>query len=206
MKNNPSESEIFVLGIDPSSSVTGVALVRAGLHTPPSLVGSAAIASKQKHVNPSTALSLRIREITRTMELWLPAFPAADIVGYEKPFFSPRTTNAATDGLLMACGAYLSCPLLHDLPQYPIPAVSAKAVYNGAKLKREQAKPAAIKWAVSEFRIPTQSAAEMEAIADALAVAVATWGKWKEEKQAECQRPLFGPGSGKKRTKEAIHA
>ena len=66
-----------------------------------------------------------------------------------------------------------------------------------------QAKPAVVAWARREFGGQLEEAGVKplsdadDAIADALAVAVATWGKWKAEELAKKAPALVGRRGGK---------
>jgi Holliday junction resolvasome RuvABC endonuclease subunit len=186
-----SESAL-ILGIDPSSgvrtdsSITGLALLRVGLSCRPVLVGHAACSPTVNHKDSLTNRILRITETAGDVEEWGAQFGDVDAVGYERPYMDPTRKNATYDALVMACGAILCSVQLNVRGKaYAIHPSTAKGVYGGSRLGRDAAKAAAIAWAKREYNLPDMDPVSLEAIADALAVAVATVAKWREDQHLQ---------------------
>lgn len=196
---------VYILGIDPGTHLAGVVLAQCTRQTFTPIRWASVGATS--HHDRLADRSARVAEMRESIEGWLAELPPVDVVGCEWPYYSPGTTNAPTEALLMAVGGVLSLPGLITAKQYAIAPGTAKAVYRGAGMKREPAKAAAIAHARTCHRLPIGTDLDSEAIADALAVAEATWGVWRQEELATEQGILFGPGSRPKRTvKETITA
>lgn len=204
---NPTDS-IIVFGIDPGTEVTGVALLEANPNKVLRVIAVAAAVTTKHHNDRVTARDWRINETGVMITNWLTNHPTVDAVGCEEPYFNPKfgQNNYATLGLLRACGHYMGLSILGDARRYDIAIATAKAVYKGAKLRREQAKPAVMAWARREWGLTISDDANGEAEADALSVAVATWGKWKEEWWKAAQTSLKIPRNAGKTSARKVAA
>jgi Holliday junction resolvasome RuvABC endonuclease subunit len=200
---------IVVLGLDPSTDVLGAALVEvtptgcrflawAALH--PSLTPA-----DRKHGSLTEQVA-RIRSLRAGLAVWVSYVePAFDAVAFEQPaglsadrrggksFETSRALDRAT-GALLALSHFAESPLV------AVAVNSAKAVYGHANAKRSVAKAAAMDWAHGthpEGFCPFAGTDELEAIADACAVAVAGGRRLLAEQRAKAAKtkPLFGPGS-----------
>lgn len=194
----------YILGIDPGTHLAGVVLAECTRQTFTPIRWAAVGATS--HHDKLRDRSSRVAEMRESIEGWLKELPPVDVVGCEWPYYSPGTTNAPTEALLMCVGGILSLPALITAKQYAIAPGTAKAMYRGAGMMREPAKAAAIAHARTHHRLPIGTDLDSEAIADALAVAEATWGVWRQEQLANEQGILFGPGSRKLRpVKEKVN-
>jgi hypothetical protein len=142
----------------------------------------------------------RIAYIRETLESWLLTQDVLDGVAYEMHI---GRGQAASEAGSQAVGAFLTIPGIPRCRQWRIYVPTAKAVWGGNKLATEVAKPAVVRWARLEFARDFEKngirplSDDDDAIADALAVAVAAWGKWRAEETAKLQPRLTGKRGGK---------
>lgn len=175
---------MIILGIDPSTTATGLFLIRADIQGYTMMDGAAAV------TKASEERIARIRDIAQMAKSWLSGHPCVDLVGWERPYNPENRTTATYDALMMVCGALLSLDCLESAAHHSVEANTAKAVYGGGGLVREKAKAAAILWARAEFGLTSSDT--VEHVADAAAVAVATWQAWRTEQWERSQGVLFG--------------
>lgn len=231
---------LYILAIDPSADVTGVAFVGFDAKGAPTLLASAhfdASCAQREHHNArkrsgdpwpypvagQEALWERVRWTRAALARFTRELPGpVDILAFEQPFHRGGPTTLA---MLGCVGAYLTLSDFGKVPICPVMVASAKAVWGGnikdTSLTRAEAATLTAKekrklqgerrtglkrrcciWASQTFgREFTGPGGEAEA--DAAAVAVAAYKKHlkaeEEIARAAAQKPMFGPGSGKKR-------
>lgn len=203
----PDSLALSVLALDPSTEVTGIALVQFSPEGKPHRQQWKAIDARgAARGSDLTARIARIRHTRRALAACLSAWPwAIDMVAYET---DTERGHGSSEALKMAAGAYLSLGSLAGIPVVPITRQAACIasgtlfVYRQSagktsaerEAKRKRLKAAVLAWAnESCFNAGLSQDPEGEAIADALAVAQAACDR--ERVRRAKPRPLFGPGS-----------
>ena len=204
---SPDRHALTILALDPSTEVTGIAIVQFDISGKPCRHWAMAInASAQVRGTTLTARLERIRCTRQQIAAYLSTWPGGiDMVAYET---DTERGHGSSEALKMAAGAYLSLSALAGLPVVPITRQAA-CVASGSlfvyrqpagkthaerEAKRRRLKAAVVAWAnESSFDAGLSHDPEGEAIADALAVARACCDK--EMARQRRARPLFGPGS-----------
>lgn len=200
--NQPGKAGMIVLALDPSTADTGAAVCRFAM--PKMEVIAAARCRPPKELKLTGDVDMkriqRVAYIRETLESWLLTQDILDGVAYEMHI---GRGQAASEAGSQTVGALLTIPGIPRCRQWRIYVPTAKAVWGGNKMPTDVAKPAVVRWARQEFssdfeknRIAPLSDDD-DAIADALAVAVAAWGKWRAEELAKMQPQLTGRRGGK---------
>lgn len=204
-----------ILALDPSTEVTGIALVQFSPEGKPRRCQWKAIDARGAARGTTLAARIaRIRHTRKALAVCLSAWPwPIDLVAYER---DTGRGHGSSEALKMAAGAYISLSHLAGLPILPITRQAA-CVASGTlfvyrqpagptraerEAKRQRLKRAVIAWAnESSYNAGLTEGEESEAIADALAVAQAAW--MQEQARAEkaqrqrLQLRLTGPRGGK---------
>ncbi len=202
-----SDSVFRVLALDPSTDVTGVVVLdfdRMGAHLVRAAVAVRGVneagygVGQGRSARAVDTLSDRIQRIAHTrtcLESWLadcPHIGSLSACAYE---FHTGRGGAPSEAISEATGAYMTIAPLPSLPHYRVNPMTAKAAWGGAALVRADAKIAVVRWARREFGLTLSDTDD--AIADALAVAVAAFGQWRVAGLADSQGVLFGAGARK---------
>ena len=203
-----------ILALDPSTDVTGVALVTFARSGDPLFCRCAAFHAPDVQGKDLAARIARIRIVRNDIEAWLTDGPAFSHVACESFFHRGKD---ATEAGIMAGGSYLTLDAIADKP---ICLVTRSAACSAAGCwhlfmeprgetsreqedKRRRLKAAVIAWANLAFSSCPSGWVRLnpdeDAIADALAVAVVAHSEIRQATMAAIQRPLFGRGSGTKR-------
>lgn len=210
--------QLTVLGIDPATNCTGVALVAFDAKGCPTVLARAKLIATvppaprtATDFDKGAACSLRIDKTARLLSAFVADLPfAIDFVAYERAF----GTMAAAIEIHQATGAYLSISQLARVPKIKVytqqvkavcgngRAVFAKNVDSKAKKdKRDTLKALSVVWAREVLGLVGLADHDHD-ISEACAVACAGWKIWyKDEtlRQAKAaQKPLLGKGSGTK--------
>jgi Holliday junction resolvasome RuvABC endonuclease subunit len=190
------------LSLDPSTADTGAVICRMTMQSIEVLAATRLRPSKELKLTGDTDMQRiqKIAYIRETLEGWLLTQDVLDGVAYEMHI---GRGQAASEAGSQTVGALLTIPGIPRCRQWRIYVPTAKAVWGGNKMPTEVAKPAVVRWARLEFakdfeknRVAPLSDDD-DAIADALAVAVAAWGKWKAEEIAKQSPRLTGRRGGK---------
>lgn len=189
--------KFIVLGLDPSTDVTGAAFVEFPQGGRPKVMAATAFGATS-HL--SSSLPARLDRIACTRDAlaeWVIKPNGILVPDYALAYEQHTNSGIKTsDALSMAFGAYLTIPRLLGRDLYPITAADARRVYSRTYIKsRDDKKKAAIKWAELYFGIVLGTSPEGEAIADALAVCAAAWLQAKARLDTPVVRPLLGKGS-----------
>ena len=223
-----TDTLVTIIAIDPSTDVTGLAVVSFNTSGCPSLQllsGIRASARRSVSVSDSdTERFARIAETRRVLSGLIASLPCAvDLVAWEVPP-PPLVVRGAAVGLKayaaiqQAIGAYLSVTPIRGIPALPVHVPSCKAVYGNLGLSRaanadkasKEAKRAllkanAIRWANETFAL--ELTASDDGQADALSVACAAFKIWYAAEAVARTKaanpPLFGPGSRPRKPKTA---
>lgn len=218
------ETALTILAIDPSTEITGVAIVRYTVVKSPSAWSSAEggpgltqwAAFNACHIGRVTDLTSRLKRISWTRQRLLSFVGdwcgAIDLVAYET---DTERGHAASEALKMATGAFLT---IYPLVGIPVVAITRQAackasgtlsVYRQSagktsaekKAKKRRMKLAVIEWANRPDTFDAGLREDQDAIADALAVAQAAWDRertMQEQQEVEARQPrLTGPRGGK---------
>jgi Holliday junction resolvasome RuvABC endonuclease subunit len=187
-----SYPEITIAGIDPSTDATGAALVRFSSKGVPTLLSYASLIGADGACKKGSleARFHRIRDIKLQLMQWISELPAAfDLVAYEAAFWRG---DAASEAIPQASGSYLSIGAFSKADVVRVHGASVKAAYGNVLSggKREQLKQNCIVWANEQFGLSLSLDLDdkQDAIADAIAVAVAAWRIWAKEYEAEQRR------------------
>ncbi len=197
----------IILAFDPSTDITGAALIRLD-QAGPAVVRFVAIDASR--VRRGTDLTARIARIAFTrgeLAAWLATSIdmglAPTHIAFEAPP-PPRQISGwnTAQAMAQAVGAYLSIPSLLHLPVEPIfrqsacGAVGAGRLYSspaGKTSKEQAAKRASLKAAVIEGvnRLTgLELTGDQDAEADAIAVGLSAAGKLEEERKKAAQGTL----------------
>jgi Holliday junction resolvasome RuvABC endonuclease subunit len=187
-----SYPEITIVGIDPSTDATGVALVRFSGKGVPTLLSSASLIGGDGEAKKGSleARFHRIRDIKLQMMQWIAELHGPfDLVAYEAAFWRG---DAASEAIPQASGSYLSIGAFSKADVVRVHGASVKAAYGNVLSggKREDLKRNCIVWANQMFGLSLSLDLDdkQDAIADAIAVAVAAWRIWAKEYEAEQAR------------------
>ncbi len=170
----------FVLGLDPSTTETGVAVLRL---TPRSVdvIVSCSLVPPRKAQRWE-----RIRDIRHQLAVFLAGLAVPlDLIAYEIPFVRGGPATAALHG---AVGAYLTLSHFAGITDIPVRPNAAKAAVSAflwpspGERQRKRSKVAVIE-AVNK-RLGLSLSPEDDAVADAIAVALAGY-----QYHAKCKIP-----------------
>lgn len=200
--NQSGNAEMIVLALDPSTADTGAVICRFGVHKMEVVAAARLRPPKELKLSGDTDMKRiqKIAYIRETLEGWLLTQDVLDGVAYEMHI---GRGQAASEAGSQTVGALLTIPGIPRCRQWRIYVPTAKAVWGGNKMPTDIAKPAVVRWARQEFGADferngiTPLSDDDDAIADALAVAVAAWGKWRAEEREKMQPKLTGRRGGK---------
>lgn len=193
---------LIILALDPSTDKTGAVVfeftpLRA---RPLAAVCVSAPRDSDLHGDTVERRFQRIAHLRQTLAGWLAGQPVLDGVAYE---IHIGRGQAASNAGSEAVGAFMTIPGNAQGRIWGIFVPTAKAVWGGARLKSADSKLAVVRWARQEFAKDWQEGGiaplsdNDDAIADALAVGVAAWGKWRAEEAARLAPKLVGRRGGK---------
>lgn len=180
--------EITIAALDPSTDITGAALVRFSGKGIPTVLSVGKFKGEAKGTDLRARME-RIRSIKLPFIAWFTSLPACvDLIAYEVAFWRGQ---AASEAIPMATGAYLSIKPLAGLEIIPVHGATVKAAYGNTLSggKREDLKQNCIVWANDQFHLGLSLDLDDgdDAIADACAVAVGAWRLWAQ-KYARAER------------------
>jgi Holliday junction resolvasome RuvABC endonuclease subunit len=207
----PDQSPIRILGIDPSTRCTGVALVEIDPERYMRQCGVQVLRWKELDALPDkgtiTDRFARLRMMRADLALFLD-YLADDfqIVSYEDP---PQRGCDATSALNQAIGLLLGLSQFRESTIYDIHASTVKSVQGLAgaahrsvdrsipgaqEAKRKALKSLAVDWARSRCAFVASIRQDQDAIADAVAVALGAYNRYREE-QYQVQMKSIKQGS-----------
>lgn len=172
--------EVTILALDPSTDVSGVALLGFGPKGQVTVLGTRAlVAGKTPGRKGLAARFARIRRQRADFAAWAGNLSLPiDLIAYERSF---QRGGAASVACPQAAGALLTVSALDGIPVAEVTPQAAKAVYGKAQFRaegtrsRDADKQAAREWAARELGVASPSEDEWEAVADACAVACAAY-------------------------------
>lgn len=191
-----------VLALDPSTDITGVAVGDFSLMRL-TLLSVHRLPPPPKDAKEGDALTQRFLRIAHHEEalrnLVLHNTSSLDGLAYE---MHTGRNGVTSNALSQAAGAYLSAIISPGMKVWEISPLTAKAAWGGTKLKSADGKVAVVKWAKGVYGDALASRGialsdDDDAIADAIAVLLAAWKKWRAEEAAKEQLSLIGPRGGK---------
>lgn len=191
-------AEIVILGLDPSTDVTGAALVAFDQGTPILCDFAALSAGPVACKDALAARFARIRSIRSQLYAWVSQLPYAfDVVAFEKPFIRGDQAGGA---IHQAIGAFLcdsrlfSASRLLQVNTQQVKAAQGIA-WRTQKGERSRAagKAGAIQWAERTFDVKPGSITDAEADAAGVAMAAYRIIRAEEDKAAQGALKLTTP-------------